>query len=99
MGLENIVQGHGDIILRGEIDAAVRENLVYISNIKNSQRLPPAQDAQDSTETGGLEEKWQEPRVFGWAGRGTAQAEFAGFVNKSRQDKKRNRQVNSSCGR
>jgi len=26
MGLENIVQGHGDIILRGEIDAAVREN-------------------------------------------------------------------------
>ena len=25
MGLENIVQGHGDIILRGEIDAAVRE--------------------------------------------------------------------------
>ena len=24
MGLENIVQGHGDVILRGEIDAAVR---------------------------------------------------------------------------
>ena len=23
MGLENIIQGHGDIILRGEIDAAV----------------------------------------------------------------------------
>jgi cyclase len=27
MGLENIIQGHGDIILRGEIDAAVKENL------------------------------------------------------------------------
>ncbi|HNK63841.1 MAG TPA: MBL fold metallo-hydrolase [Anaerolineales bacterium] len=34
MGLENIIQGHGDIILRGEIDAAVRENLNYLNNIK-----------------------------------------------------------------
>src|SRR3972149_1200378 len=34
MGLENIIQGHGDIILRGEIDAAVRENLYYLNNIK-----------------------------------------------------------------
>ena len=36
MGLENIVQGHGDIILRGEIDAAVRENLDYLSAIRKS---------------------------------------------------------------
>ncbi len=36
MGLENIVQGHGDIILRGEIDAAVRENLNYLSAIRRS---------------------------------------------------------------
>ncbi len=36
MGLENIIQGHGDIILRGEIDAAVRENLNYLSNIKKA---------------------------------------------------------------
>lgn len=36
MGLENIVQGHGDIILRGEIDAAVRENLDYLSAIRRS---------------------------------------------------------------
>jgi glyoxylase-like metal-dependent hydrolase (beta-lactamase superfamily II) len=34
MGLENIIQGHGDIILRGEIDAAVRENLNYLNAIK-----------------------------------------------------------------
>src|SRR6266496_1377944 len=34
MGLENIVQGHGDIILRGEIDAAVKENLNYLASIK-----------------------------------------------------------------
>ena len=36
MGLENIVQGHGDIILRGEIDAAVKENLNYLACIKKS---------------------------------------------------------------
>jgi glyoxylase-like metal-dependent hydrolase (beta-lactamase superfamily II) len=36
MGLENIVQGHGDVILRGEIDAAVRENLNYLNAIKKS---------------------------------------------------------------
>ncbi len=34
MGLENIIQGHGDIILRGEIDAAVKDNLTYLSNLK-----------------------------------------------------------------
>ena len=39
MGLENIVQGHGDIILRGEIDAAVKENLNYISAIKKAVRI------------------------------------------------------------
>jgi len=36
MGLENIIQGHGDIILRGEIDAAVKENLNYLTNIKKA---------------------------------------------------------------
>jgi cyclase len=38
MGLENIVQGHGDIILRGEIDAAVKENLAYLSYIRKAVR-------------------------------------------------------------
>ena len=38
MGLENIVQGHGDIILRGEIDAAVKENLNYLTAIKKAVR-------------------------------------------------------------
>jgi glyoxylase-like metal-dependent hydrolase (beta-lactamase superfamily II) len=36
MGLENIVQGHGDVILRGEIDAAVRENINYLTAIRKS---------------------------------------------------------------
>lgn len=36
MGLENIIQGHGDIILRGEIDAAVKENLNYLAFLKKN---------------------------------------------------------------
>ncbi len=38
MGLENIVQGHGDIILRGEIEPAVKENLAYLSAIRKAVR-------------------------------------------------------------
>ena len=38
MGLENIVQGHGDIVLRGEIEAAVKENVNYLTAIKKSVR-------------------------------------------------------------
>ena len=34
LGLENIVQGHGDIILRGEIEVAVKDNISYLSTIK-----------------------------------------------------------------
>jgi len=36
MGLENIVQGHGDIILRGEIEDAVKENLSYLSSLRKA---------------------------------------------------------------
>lgn len=38
MGLENIVPGHGDIILRGEIEGAVKENLYYLSAIRKVVR-------------------------------------------------------------
>ena len=38
MGLENIIQGHGDIILRGEIDQSVKENLAYLSCIRKAVR-------------------------------------------------------------
>ena len=38
LGLENIVQGHGDVVLRGEIEAAVKENLNYISAVKKAAR-------------------------------------------------------------
>jgi len=39
MGLENIIQGHGDVILRGEIEAAVKENLAYLSNIRKVAKI------------------------------------------------------------
>jgi cyclase len=57
MGLENIVQGHGDIILRGEIDAAVKENLLYLANIKKfAKAAARRKSADDLSESGGLEE-------------------------------------------
>jgi len=57
MGLENIVQGHGDIILRGEIDAAVKENLNYISAIKKVVRTASRRKAAtEYLENIGIEE-------------------------------------------
>jgi glyoxylase-like metal-dependent hydrolase (beta-lactamase superfamily II) len=38
MGLENIIQGHGDVVLRGEIEDAVKENLAYLSAIRKAVR-------------------------------------------------------------
>jgi glyoxylase-like metal-dependent hydrolase (beta-lactamase superfamily II) len=38
LGLENVVQGHGDIVLRGEIDNYIKENLAYLSNIRKAVR-------------------------------------------------------------
>jgi len=34
MSLENVVQGHGELVLRGEIDDAVRSNLKYLENVR-----------------------------------------------------------------
>jgi glyoxylase-like metal-dependent hydrolase (beta-lactamase superfamily II) len=38
MGLENVVPGHGDIVLRGEIDGMVKENLAYLSFLRKAVR-------------------------------------------------------------
>lgn len=38
MGLENIIQGHGDIILRGEIEEAVKENISYLNTTRKAVR-------------------------------------------------------------
>ena len=34
MNLENLVQGHGDVILRGEVGSSVKENLDYLATIR-----------------------------------------------------------------
>lgn len=57
MGLENIIQGHGDIILRGEIDAAVKENLTYLANIKRAVKSASRRkNAVDVIDTIGIED-------------------------------------------
>ena len=38
MGLENIIQGHGDIILRGEIEEKAKENITYLRAISKAVR-------------------------------------------------------------
>ncbi len=34
LGLENVIQGHGEVVLRGEIDDAVRSNLRYLDSLR-----------------------------------------------------------------
>ncbi len=38
MGLENLVPGHGEIVLRGEIEAALRADLNYLNEIRKAVR-------------------------------------------------------------
>ena len=57
MGLENIIQGHGDIILRGEIDAAVKENLNYLAALKRSVKSAlRKKNAEEFLETVAIED-------------------------------------------
>jgi glyoxylase-like metal-dependent hydrolase (beta-lactamase superfamily II) len=34
LGLENVVQGHGEVVLRGEIDETIKSHLRYLDNIR-----------------------------------------------------------------
>jgi len=36
MGLENVVQGHGDIILRGEVNQVVDDDIEYLENLRKA---------------------------------------------------------------
>jgi glyoxylase-like metal-dependent hydrolase (beta-lactamase superfamily II) len=38
MGLENIIQGHGDIVLRGEIEDTIQQNIDYLNILKTKVR-------------------------------------------------------------
>jgi cyclase len=64
MGLENIVQGHGDIILRGEIDAAVKENLQYLANIRRVAKVAARRKAVEYPLEGGRLEDSGKSRVY-----------------------------------
>jgi glyoxylase-like metal-dependent hydrolase (beta-lactamase superfamily II) len=51
MGLENIVQGHGDVILRGEIDNACQSNIDYLTAIeKHAKQAAKKKDPQSLIE-------------------------------------------------
>lgn len=57
MSLENIVQGHGDVILRGEIDQAVKNNLNYLAAIRKVARTAAKRkDPQEVLEEATVEE-------------------------------------------
>jgi glyoxylase-like metal-dependent hydrolase (beta-lactamase superfamily II) len=57
MELENIIQGHGDIILRGEIDASIKENLNYLNNIKKAVKsVSKRKNAEELIEEISIEE-------------------------------------------
>jgi len=38
MSLENIIQGHGDVILRGEIEDSIKENIAYLNSLNKAVR-------------------------------------------------------------
>ena len=38
LGIENIVQGHGEVILRGEVEGTIDSHLAYLSNIRKRVR-------------------------------------------------------------
>ncbi len=88
MGLENIVQGHGDIILRGEIDAAVKENLAYIANIKKFAKAAARRKTSDEeAETAGLEESGKSRVYLGGLAESLHKRNMQALVRKAREDK------------
>lgn len=56
LGLENVVQGHGELVLRGEIDEAVRSNLKYLDLArKKVEQLVKRNRPRDSVREVGIE--------------------------------------------
>jgi glyoxylase-like metal-dependent hydrolase (beta-lactamase superfamily II) len=89
MGLENIVQGHGDIILRGEIDAAVKENLTYITNLKRlSKSAARRKSAEDVLEGAGLEESGKSRVYLGGLAESLHRRNMEFLVRKAHEEEK-----------
>ncbi len=88
MGLENIVQGHGDIILRGEIDAAVKENLAYIANIKKFAKAAARRKSGDEElESAGLEESGKSRVYLGGLAESLHKRNMQTLVKRARDDR------------
>lgn len=57
LSLENIVQGHGDVVLRGEIESAIKNNLDYLATIqKIARKATRRKDPQSVLEQTTVEE-------------------------------------------
>ena len=88
MGLENIVQGHGDIILRGEIDAAVKENLAYIANIKKFAKAAARRKSGDEDlESAGLEESGKSRVYLGGLAESLHKRNMQTLVKRAREER------------
>ena len=87
MGLENIVQGHGDIILRGEIDAAVRENFTYITNVKRVVKAAARRKSVDETLDSMRIEECGKSRVhLGGLAEGLHKRNLQALIRKAREE-------------
>ncbi len=87
MGLENIVQGHGDIILRGEIDAAVKENLTYINNLKKLAKAAARRKSTDDlTDTVKIEDCGKSRVYLGGLAEGLHQRNLKALVKRVRKE-------------
>jgi glyoxylase-like metal-dependent hydrolase (beta-lactamase superfamily II) len=87
MGLENIVQGHGDIILRGEIEAAVKENLAYLANIKRfAKSAARRRSGEDLLESAGLEASGKSRVVLGGLAESLHKRNMQSLVRKVRNE-------------
>lgn len=86
MGLENIVQGHGDIILRGEIEAAVKENLAYINNIKKlAKAAARRKSAEDLLDTVKIEDCGKSRVYLGGLAEGLHQRNLKALVKRAQE--------------
>jgi cyclase len=87
MGLENIVQGHGDIILRGEIEAAVKENLAYLANIKRFAKAAARRKSpSDSFEGAGLEDSGKSRVHLGGLAEALHKRNMQALVDRAREE-------------
>ena len=86
MGLENIVQGHGDIILRGEIDAAIKDNIHYLTTIKKKVKaISRRKDAEELLEDITIEDCGKSRVLLGGLARALHQSNLNALLYKMSQ--------------